>query len=79
MISIKPIIFKKGGKKRCGKGFSREELKKARLSLREALKLSIPIDSRRKTIHEENVNTIKELLKNKKKASKPKKRRKSKS
>jgi len=76
MISIKPIIFKKGGKKRCGKGFSREELKKARLSLREALKLSIPIDSRRKTIHEENVNTIKELLKNKKKASKPKKKKK---
>jgi len=78
MISIKPIIFKKGGKKRCGKGFSREELKKARLSLREAVKLSIPIDSRRKTIHEENVNTIKNFLKNKK-ASKPKKRRKSKS
>jgi len=79
MTSIKPIIFKKGGKKRCGKGFSREELKKARLSLREALKLSIPIDSRRKTIHEENVNTIKRLLESKKKASKPKKRRKSKS
>jgi len=76
MTSIKPIIFKKGGKKRCGKGFSREELKKARLSRREAVKLSIPIDSRRKTIHEENVNTIKELLKNKKKASKPKKKKK---
>ena len=79
MTTIKPIIFKKGGKKRCGKGLSREELKKARLSLREALKLSIPIDSRRKTFHEENVNTIKRFLKSKKKASKPKKRRKSKS
>lgn len=76
MTSIKPIIFKKGGKKRCGKGFSREELKKARLSLREALKLSIPIDSRRKTFHEENVNTIKRFLKSKKKASKPKKKKK---
>jgi len=76
MILVKPIIFKKGGKKRCGKGFSREELKKARLSLREALKLSIPIDSRRKTIHEENVNTIKRFLKSKKKASKPKKKKK---
>jgi ribosomal protein L13E len=79
MTSIKPQIFKKGGKKRCGKGFSREELKKVRLSLREAVKLSIPIDSRRKTIHEENVNTIKRFLKSKKKTSKPKKRRKSKS
>jgi ribosomal protein L13E len=68
MTLIKPIIFKKGGKKRCGKGFSRE-----------AVKLSIPIDSRRKTIHEENVNTIKRFLKSKNKASKPKKRRKSKS
>jgi len=79
MTSIKAKIFKKGGKKRCGKGFSREELKKVRLSLREAVKLSIPIDSRRKTIHEENVNTIKRFLKSKKKTSKPKKRRKSKS
>ena len=76
MTLIKPIIFKKGGKKRCGKGFSREELKKARLSLREALKLSIPIDSRRKTIHDENVNTIKRFLKSEKKASKPKKKKK---
>lgn len=79
MTLIKPIIFKKDGKKRYGKGFSREELKKARLTLREALKLSIPIDSRRKTFHEENVNTIKRFLKSKKKASKPKRRRKSKS
>jgi len=76
MTSIKSIIFKKGGKKRCGKGFSREELKKARLSLREALNLSIPIDSRRKTFHEENVNAIKGFLKSKKKESKPKKKKK---
>jgi ribosomal protein L13E len=79
MTSIKPTIFKKDGKKRYGKGFSREELKKARLNLREALKLNIPIDSRRKTAHKENVNTIKGFLKSKKKASKHKKRRKSKS
>jgi len=76
MTLIKPIIFKEGGKKRCGKGFSREELKKARLSLREAVKLSIPVDSRRKTIHDENVNTIKRFLKSEKKASKPKKKKK---
>jgi ribosomal protein L13E len=79
MTTIKPIIFKKYRKQRYGKGFSREELKKAGLSLREAHKLSIPVDSRRKTAHKENVNTIERFLKNKKKASKPKKRRKSKS
>jgi len=76
MTLIKPIIFKKGGKKRCGKGFSREELKKVGLSRREAVKLSIPIDSRRKTIHDENVTTIKGFLKSEKKASKPKKKKK---
>jgi len=79
MTAIKSIIFKKGGKKRYGKGFSREELKKAGLSFREALKLSIPVDSRRRTVHEQNVNAIKGFLKGKKKASKSKKRRKSKS
>jgi len=73
MTLIKSIVFKKDGKKRYGKGFSREELKKANLGLREALKLSIPVDSRRKTVHEENVSTIKGFLKSNKKASKPKK------
>jgi ribosomal protein L13E len=76
MMTIKPVVFKKDGKERHGRGFSREELKKAGLSLREALKLSIPVDSRRKTAHKENVSTIRKFLKSKKKASKPKKRRK---
>ncbi|MGC9346322.1 MAG: ribosomal protein L13e, partial [Candidatus Bathyarchaeales archaeon] len=49
MTAIKPIIFKKGGKQRYGKGFSREELKKAELSFKEALKLGIPVDFRRRT------------------------------
>ena len=80
MTAIKPTVFKKAGKQRRGKGFSREELKKAGLSLREALKLGIPVDSRRSTAHKENVNTVKKFLRSKKKkASKTKKRRKSKS
>jgi ribosomal protein L13E len=79
MVSIKPIVFKKGGKQRHGKGFSREELKKAGLSLKEASKLGIPADSRRATVHEGNINVIKGFLENKRVASKSKKRRKSKS
>jgi large subunit ribosomal protein L13e len=79
MITTKPIVFKRDRKQRYGKGFSREELKKAGLSLKEALKLNIPVDSRRKTAHKENVNTVKRFLKSEKKTSKPKKRRKSKS
>ncbi|MDH5753862.1 MAG: ribosomal protein L13e [Candidatus Bathyarchaeota archaeon] len=79
MTAIKPIVFKKGGKQRYGRGFSREELKKTGLSFKEALKLRIPVDFRRRTIHEENINAINGLLKSKKTMSKSKKRRKSKS
>lgn len=79
MTTIKPTVYKKGGKQRRGKGFSREELKKAGLSLREALKLVIPVDSRRKTAYKENVAVIRRFLKGKKKESKPEKRRKPKS
>jgi ribosomal protein L13E len=79
MTAIKPTVFKRSGKQRYGKGFSRGELKKAGLSLREALRLGIPVDSRRRTLHEGNINVIKGFLEDKKAASKSKKRRKSKS
>lgn len=79
MTAIKPIVFKKGGKQRYGKGFSREELKKGGLSFKEASKLGIPVDFRRRTIHEDNINVIKGFLESKKATSKSKKRRKSKS
>jgi len=77
MIAAKPTVLKKGGKPRYGKGFSREELKSAGLSLREALKLRIPVDSRRRTLHKENVDVIKDFLGTQRASSKP--RRKSKS
>ena len=77
MSKAKPKVFKKGEKQRNGKGFSREELKKAGLSFKEALRLHIPIDSRRRTAHEENVKAVKNFLGTKKVSSKP--RRKSKS
>jgi large subunit ribosomal protein L13e len=78
MMAIKPTVFKERGKQRLGKGFSRGELRKAGLSLKEALKLKIPVDSRRRTVHEENVKIIKSFLGTKKAASKLKKVRKSK-
>ncbi|MEM3627938.1 MAG: ribosomal protein L13e [Candidatus Bathyarchaeia archaeon] len=77
MMALKAKVFKKGGKQRLGKGFSREELKKAGLSLKEALKLGIPVDSRRRTAHQENVEAIKGFLKGKK--EKPRRKAKSKS
>jgi len=77
MITVKPKVIKKGGKQRLGKGFSREELKKAGLSLTEALRLGVPIDSRRRTAHEENVEAVKTFLENRKSAPASKRKPKS--
>lgn len=71
-MAAKPKVFKKSGKQRHGKGFSREELKRAGLSLKEALKFGIPVDSRRRTTHEENVEVVKTFLESKKVESKSK-------
>lgn len=59
MHHIKPQILKANGKKRVGKGFSPEELKKAGLNLQEAKAIELPIDFRRRTAHEENIEAIK--------------------
>jgi ribosomal protein L13E len=58
-------IIKKGNVTRSmkkGKGFSKTELKDAEISINEAMKYGIPIDLRRSTTHEENVNTIKTYI-----------------
>jgi ribosomal protein L13E len=79
MITAKPRVFKTREKKRHGKGFSREELKKAGTNFKDALKLDIPIDLKRKTSHDENVDALKTFLQTKKTAPKPKTKGKSKS
>jgi len=79
MAATRPLVSRKGGKQRSGRGFSREELKKAELSFKEALKLGIPVDLRRRTVHEKNIDVIKEFLGSRKTEAEPKKRRKSKS
>jgi len=76
MAEVKPLVFKKGGKQRLGKGFSLGELKEVNLSLKQALKLRVPVDPRRRTVHEDNIKSLKEFLatslkpKNKPKAEK---------
>jgi large subunit ribosomal protein L13e len=70
MVTVKPKVFKNAGKQRYGKGFSRQELRSAGLSLKDALRFGIPVDSRRKTAHEENVETVKTFLGSKKAKSK---------
>ena len=65
MTKNKAIIFKRDNQKRYGKGFSHDELKKAGSNIKEAIKHSISIDPRRKTVHKENITTLRRLLKEK--------------
>ena len=75
MTTTRPKVFKTSGKQRFGRGFSREELRKAGSSLKEATKLGLLVDDRRKTVHDENVEAAKAFLQEKRPASKPKKPR----
>ena len=59
---LRPLVKSHNGKKRTGKGFSIEELKALNLNIEKAKRLKISIDKRRKTVHEENINKLKELL-----------------
>jgi len=63
-------VYKKDSKPKEGRGFSKEELRKAELDLKKALKLKIPVDLRRRSSHEENVEALKARLKE---INKPKK------
>ncbi|UCB59721.1 MAG: ribosomal protein L13e [Candidatus Bathyarchaeota archaeon] len=49
---------KRDGRSREGRGFSREELKKAGLSVKQALCIGLAIDTRRRTIHDDNVERL---------------------
>ncbi len=70
MHHVKPTVTAQTGKKRKGRGFSPDELKEAGLTAAEAKKLSMPIDWKRKTSHEENIDNLKVHAE---KAQKPKK------
>ena len=72
MHHIKPVIAKKGGKQRVGKGFSPEELEKAGLNPAEAKRLEIPVDKRRETVHDVNVEALKAYAAKMKAEAKPK-------
>jgi ribosomal protein L13E len=76
MIAFRPKVLKRNRKQRSGKGFSKEEVKKAGIaSLRDALKLGVPVDSRRGTVYAENVEAVKAFLESKKAESEASKAR----
>jgi len=56
------VVRKKNERTRRGKGFSRGELREIELDFKQALKLGIPIDRRRKTKHQENIEILKKYL-----------------
>jgi ribosomal protein L13E len=72
MHHIKPRILKPDEKQRMGKGFSREEVKKAGLNLQEARRIELPIDFRRRTAHDGNVEAVKAYAAQEKTKRKPK-------
>ena len=71
MHHIKPKILKPDERQRVGRGFSREELKKAGVNLQEARRIQLPIDFRRRTAHDENVEAVKTYAANEKAKPKP--------
>ncbi len=73
-MAARPKVLKRDLKLRDGRGFSREELKKAGLTPSQAAKLGLHIDLRRGTAHSQNVTLLKAAVKEKL----PKKRRRSK-
>jgi ribosomal protein L13E len=77
MHHIKALITKQNGKQSTGRGFSLTELAKAGLNKQQAKQMCIPLDVKRKSAHEENIQTlrvhaekVKALGQSKKEASK---------
>lgn len=62
-----PVLIKEGGISprtlKRGRGFSRGEVEKAGLTVKQARLLGLYVDDRRKTVYEENVSSIVEWLK----------------
>jgi len=72
MHHVKPKILKPDGKQRSGRGFSPDEVRKAGLTEADARRMQLPVDTRRKTAHEENIEAVKAHIKKVKAEIKPK-------
>lgn len=59
MHHIKATITKRNGRQSIGKGFSLDELKGACLTRQDARKMGIRLDVKRKSVHNENIQTLK--------------------
>lgn len=78
MHHVKPEVFKVDGR-RSGRGFSLEELKQAGLDRADAKRFRIPVDGRRRTVHDRNVEAVRAFAEKVKAAEKPKRKPRAKS
>jgi ribosomal protein L13E len=61
MRQIKVVITKHNKKQSVGRGFSPTELEKAGVNKQQAKQIGLPVDVKRKSAHDQNIATIKEL------------------
>jgi ribosomal protein L13E len=59
MHHLKIVIIKQNGKKSIGQGFSPNELKEAGVNKQQAKQIGLRVDVKRKSTHQENVDSIK--------------------
>jgi len=63
-IIPEPVVKSpKTAESRVGRGFTKEELKQANLTVKEARDMGLIADLRRKTFHEQNVEILKQYIK----------------
>lgn len=61
-MEIEALVFKRGGRTREGRGFSKGELRRVELDFGAALRMGLRVDKRRRSVHEENVRLLEEFL-----------------
>jgi len=59
---MKRALIKRSGRMKEGKGYSIGELEQAGIGVKQAKKLGIPVDRRRRSVHPENVERLRVLL-----------------
>jgi len=72
MQKIKATVTKRNGRKSTSRGFSLMELRKAGLTRQDAKKMGVPLDVKRKSAHNENVETLRAHAEKAKPKAKPK-------
>jgi ribosomal protein L13E len=72
MQKIKATVTKRNGRKSTSRGFSLTELQKAGLTRQDAKQMVIPLDVKRKSAHDENVETLRAHAEKAKAKVKPK-------